>query len=148
MKPSTIILSLCAMFATVAATAGPAAATSPGDSTSGHGTFTTGGTATYRFVFHAKEKGDGTIMGRARIFDNDALNLDIEVNCLTISGNTAIIGGTDAGSTSYAFKVTDNGGGSTPDRITLPQNGQTCATFNTLGNFALATGDVEVHDEP
>jgi hypothetical protein len=45
-------------------------------------------------------------------------------------------------------KVTDNGGGATADRITLPQVGQTCATFNALGSFALTSGDLEVRDQP
>jgi hypothetical protein len=125
----------------------PAAA---GDSTKGHGTFTTGGSAVTRFVFHAMVKANGSISGRARFFDNGSLDLDIEVDCLTVSGNTAIVGGTDAadGTTTYAFKVTDNGGGSPADRITLPQASQTCATFNTLGNFALTSGDIEVDDQP
>lgn len=125
-----------------------ALASSPGDSTHGHGTFTTGGSAVTVFVFDAKHKGNGTITGKARFFETGGLDLDIDVDCLTISGNTAIIGGTDSSSTSYAFKVTDNGGGATADRITLPQVGQTCSTFNTLGNFALASGDVEVNDQP
>ena len=149
MKPRIILLSLCTLLAIVFGATGPAAATSPGDSTNGHGTFTTGGT-TYRFVFDAKEKGDATITGRARIFDDSAISLDIVVDCLTISGNTAIVGGTLSSdpTSSFAFKVTDNGGGATADRITLPQTGQTCATFNTLSSFALTSGDVEVHDQP
>jgi|GEM_PF-2341707 len=126
------------------------AVASPGDSTNGHGSFTTGGSAVTLFVFDAKEKGSGAITGRARFFDNGALSLDIAVDCLTISGNTAIIGGTDVAnpSTTYAFKVTDNGGGATADRITLPQVNQTCATFSTLSSFALTSGDLEVHDQP
>lgn len=71
------------------------------------------------------------------------------VDCLIVSGNTAIVGGTEAGgSTTYAFKVTDNGGGSPADRITLPQTGQACATFNTLSSFALTSGDIVVNDQP
>jgi hypothetical protein len=126
------------------------AAASPGDSTNGHGTFTTGGSAVTSFVFDAKETGSGAITGKARFFDNGSLSIDITVDCLIISGDIAIIGGTDAAnpSTTYAFKVTDNGGGATADRITLPQVSQTCATFNTLGNFALTSGDLEVHDHP
>ncbi|HEX4960425.1 MAG TPA: hypothetical protein VF173_06275 [Thermoanaerobaculia bacterium] len=116
---------------------------SPGDSTHGHGTASTVGS----FVFDAKETGSGTVTGKVRF---GTLSIDIDVNCLIISGNTAIIGGTDvvSPSTTYAFKVTDNGGGATADRITLPQVGQTCATFNTLGSFALTSGDIEVHDLP
>ncbi len=130
-------------------TAGAAAA-SPGDSTNGHGTFTTGGSAVTDFVFDAKATGSGAITGKARFFDNGSLSIDITVDCLIISGDIAIIGGTDSAnpSTTYAFKVTDNGGGATADRITLPQVSQTCATFNTLGNFALTSGDLEVHDQP
>ena len=125
------------------------AAASPGDSTHGHGTFTTGGSVTTYFVFDAKEKGNGTVTGRARFFDS-GIDIDIDVTCLTVSGNTAILGGIDSddGTTTYAFKVTDNGGGATADRITLPQVGQTCSTFNTLGNFALTSGDIEVDDLP
>jgi len=123
------------------------AAASAGDSTHGHGTFTTGGVTT-TFVFDAKETGSG-VTGRARFFDT-GIDLDITVTCLTVSGNTAILGGvdTDDGTTTYAFKVTDNGGGATADRITLPQVNQTCGTFNTLSSFALTSGDIEVHDLP
>src|SRR6185436_5784231 len=102
------------------------AAASAGDSTHGHGTFTTGGSAVTSFVFDAKEAGSNAITGKASFYDGGSLDLHIEVDCLIVSGNTAIIGGTDAASpsTTYAFKVTDNGGGSPADRITLPQVGQ------------------------
>ena len=129
-------------------TAGVAVANS-GDSTNGHGTFTTGGSAVTSFVFDAKETGSG-ITGKASFYDGGSLDLHIEVDCLIVSGNTAIIGGTDAAdpSDTYAFKVTNNGGGSPADRITLPQFNQTCATFNTLTSFALTSGDIEVDDQP
>jgi len=119
------------------------AAASPGDSTNGHGVANTVGS----FVFDAKETGSGAVTGKVRFV---SLNIDIEVDCLIISGDIAIIGGTDVASpsTTYAFKVTDNGGGATADKITLPQVGQTCATFNTLGNFSLTSGDIEVRDQP
>jgi hypothetical protein len=146
------VLTLTALFLAAVLTVlpVPAAASSPGDSTHGHGTFTTGGSNVTAFVFDAKKKGDGSITGRARFFDNGALSLDILVDCLTITANTAIVGGTDVadGTTTYAFKVTDNGGGATADRITLPQVNQTCATFNTLTSFALTSGDIEVDDQP
>lgn len=117
-----------------------------GDTTNGSGTFSTG--SPIDFVFDAKESSGG-VSGRARFTDNGALSLDIVVDCLIVSGNTAIIGGTEASSsTAYAFKVTDNGGGSPADRITLPQVGQTCSTFNTLSSFALTSGDIEVNDQP
>ena len=117
-----------------------------GDSTNGHGTFSTG--STVAFVFDAKETSGG-VTGRARFFDNGALSLDIVVDCLIVSGSTAIVGGTEAGgSTTYAFRVTDNGGGSPADRITLPQTNQTCATFNALTSFALTSGDIVVNDQP
>ncbi len=139
---------LIPLLAIVMLAAVPWAEASPGDATNGHGTFTTGGSSVTDFVFDAKETGSGAITGKARFFDNGSLDLDIEVDCLIVSGNTAIIGGTDQASTSYAFKVTDNGGGATADRITLPQVNQTCATFNTLSSFALTSGDIEVHDHP
>ena len=121
------------------------AVASAGDSANGHGTFS--GTS---FVFDAKETGSSTITGKASFYDGGSLDLHIEVDCLIVSGNTAIIGGTDAAdpSDTYAFKVTDNGGGSPADRITLPQFGQTCATFNTLGSSALSSGDIVVVDQP
>lgn len=124
------------------------AAASAGDSTHGHGTFTTGGSVTTYFVFDAKETGSG-VTGRARFFDT-GIDIDIDVTCLTVSGNTAILGGVDSGdgTTTYAFKVTDNGGGVTADRISLPQVDQTCGTFNTLSSFALTSGDIEVDDLP
>ena len=141
MKEKTTSLLLLALLATTAM-----AAANAGDSTNGHGTFSTG--STVAFVFDAKETSGG-VTGRARFFDNSALSLDIVVDCLIVSGNTAIVGGTESGgSTTYAFKVTDNGGGSPADRITLPQVNQTCATFNTLSSFALTSGDIVVNDQP
>lgn len=124
-------------------------ASTAGDSTNGHGTFTTGSVDT-QFVFDARITSSSTVTGKARFFEAGGVDIDIVVTCLTISGNTAIIGGTDANNSSvtYAFKVTDNGGGATADRITLPQVSQICSTFNTLGNFALTSGDLEVHDRP
>jgi hypothetical protein len=61
-----------------------AAVASPGDSTNGHGTFTTGGSAVTNFVFDAKVTGSGAITGKARSFDNGSLSLDSAVDCLTI----------------------------------------------------------------
>lgn len=150
MKRQVFALPLLTLLLVTALISRPVAASSPGDSTHGHGTFTTGGSAVTHFVFDAKKKGDGSITGKARFFEIGGVSIDIEVDCLTISGNMAIIGGTDAvsPSTTYAFKVTDNGGGATADRITLPQVSQTCSTFNTLGNFAIASGDIEVDDQP
>ncbi|MES1242152.1 MAG: hypothetical protein ABUT39_11075 [Acidobacteriota bacterium] len=128
----------------------PVVASTAGDSTNGHGSFSTGGSSTTNFVFDAKITSSSTVTGRARFFEAGGMDLDIVVTCLTISGNTAIIGGTDADdpSTTYAFKVIDNGGGATADRITLPQVNQVCSTFSTLGTFALTSGDVEVNDQP
>lgn len=142
MKRKTLSLLLLILLGTAAL-----AFANAGDSTNGHGTFTAGGSVVTAFVFDAKETSSG-ITGRARFFDS-GFSLDLVVDCLIVSGNTAIIGGTEAGgSTSYAFKVTDNGGGSPADRITLPQFGQTCSTFNTLGNHALTSGDIVVNDQP
>lgn len=121
------------------------------DRAMGHGQFTTGGSAVTRFVFNARVQSGGTVTGRARFRDN-GLDLDIAVNCMTfVNSTTVIIGGTDVDnpSTSYAFRVIDNGNtGSPADQITLPQNGQTCATFNTLGNWSLTGSgdDIEVRD--
>jgi hypothetical protein len=129
--------------------AGPSPALA-GDSTNGHGDFTTGGSAVTHFVFDAKITSSSTVTGKARFFEAGGIGIDIVVTCLTVSGNTAIIGGTDAddASTTYAFKVIDNGGGATADRITLPQVNQICSTFNTLGTWALTSGDLEVNDLP
>jgi hypothetical protein len=88
----------------------------------------------HQLVFDAKITSSSTVTGKARFFEAGGIDIDIVVTCLTVSGNTAIIGGTDAddNTTTYAFKVTDNGGGSPADRITLPQVNQICSTFNTL----------------
>jgi hypothetical protein len=146
-KPATLTL-----FALLLLTALPRGATAStvGDSTNGHGTISTGGSSVLAFVFDAQINSGPTVTGRARFFEAGGVDLDILVDCLTVSGNVAIVGGTDVDnpSTTYAFKVTDNGGGSPADRITLPQNGQTCSTFNTLTSFALTSGDVDVHDVP
>ncbi len=121
------------------------------DRAMGHGQFTTGGTAVTRFVFNVRIKSDGTVDGRARFRDN-GLDLDIAVNCLTfVNSTTVIVGGTDMDNpgTSYAFRAIDNGSSGSPaDQITLPQQGQTCATFSTLGNWSVtgANDDIEVRD--
>jgi hypothetical protein len=122
------------------------------DRAMGHGRFTTGGSAVTRFVFNVRVKSGGTVDGRARFFDNGSLALDIEVTCMTfVNSTTVIIGGTDQAnpSVSYAFRAIDNGSSGSPaDQITLPQQGQTCATFSTLGNWSLAGSgdDIEVRD--
>jgi hypothetical protein len=125
----------------------PAAASTAGDSTHGHGSF---GSTSTNFVFDAKVTSGGTVTGKARFFEAGGIDIDIDVTCLKVRGNTAVIGGTDVNDSSvtYAFKVTDNGGGETADRITLPQVNQVCSTFDTLGRFALTSGDIEVNDLP
>jgi hypothetical protein len=122
------------------------------DRAMGHGRFTTGGSAVTRFVFNVRVKSGGTVDGRARFFDGGSLDLDIDVTCITfVSSTTVIIGGTDHDnpSTTYAFRAIDNGSSGSPaDQITLPQSGQTCATFSTLGNWSVAGSgdDIEVRD--
>lgn len=122
------------------------------DRAMGHGRFTTGGSAVTRFVFNVRVKSGGTVDGRARFFDNGSLALDLEVTCMTfVNSTTVIIGGTDQAnpSTTYAFRAIDNGSSGSPaDQITLPQSGQTCATFSTLTNWSVAGSgdDVEVRD--
>jgi hypothetical protein len=122
------------------------------DRAMGHGRFTTGGAAVTRFVFNVRVKSGGTVDGRARFFDGASLNLDLDVTCITfVNSTTVIIGGTDHDnpSTTYAFRAIDNGSSGSPaDQITLPQSGQTCATFNTLGNWSVAGSgdDIEVRD--
>src|SRR5262245_6222965 len=149
MRELRLSLSFLTLFAAAVLVCGAAPAWA-GDSTHGHGSFSTGGSATTNFVFDAKITSGSSVTGRARFFESGGIDIDIVVTCLTVSGNTAILGGTDAddSSTTYAFKVTDNGGGATADRITLPQVGQVCSTFNTLSSYALTSGDIEVNDLP
>ena len=122
------------------------------DRAMGHGRFITGGSAVTRFVFNVRVKSGGTVDGRARFFDNGSLALDLEVTCMTfVNSTTVIIGGTDQAnpSVTYAFRAIDNGSSGSPaDQITLPQSGQTCSTFSTLGNWSVigSGDDVEVRD--
>ncbi len=153
MRTIRITLAVPALVLAVAALTGmspPERAVSE-DRAMGHGRFTTGGSAVTRFVFNVRVKSGGTVDGRARFRDN-GLDLDIAVDCMTfVNSTTVIIGGTDVDnpSTSYAFRAIDNGSSGSPaDQITLPQNGQTCATFNTLGNWSVigSGDDIEVRD--
>lgn len=154
MRNQRIALVLPALTAAVLALTGmaPPERMFAEDRAMGHGRFTTGGSAVTRFVFNVRVKTGGTVDGRARFFDNGSLDLDIDVTCITfVNSTTVIIGGTDHNNpgTTYAFRAIDNGSSGSPaDQITLPQSGQTCATFNTLGNWSVAGSgdDIEVRD--
>jgi hypothetical protein len=78
------------------------------------------------FAFSAVERSDGTVTGQAllqaRLVDATG---HIEIDCLNVVGNVALISGTGRDGTTRAFAVEDNGEGGTasPDRITLVFSG-------------------------
>ena len=78
------------------------------------------------FSFSAVERNDGSVTGQAqlqaRLVDSTS---HVEIDCLNVVGNVAIVSGTlDSGITG-AFAVEDNGegGNAPPDRITLLNTG-------------------------
>lgn len=84
--------------------------------------------------FGAFDHGEGNYTGQATFIDDSAnTKITIDVECLTVSGNTAIVGGVVRKSTDGAFapgsgvifSVVDNGegAGSSPDAFSQPHPG-------------------------
>jgi hypothetical protein len=78
------------------------------------------------FSFNAIEREDGSVSGhallQARVIDTTG---HVDVDCLNVVGNVALISGTARDGTTRAFGVEDNGegGNASPDRITLVFSG-------------------------
>jgi hypothetical protein len=133
---------------------------------SGQLEFTTDGvTALRTFAFEATKASDGSVTGEAQI-DNRSVpgRLHIQIDCLNVIGNIAVISGTITSSTeagvpagaSSIFGVQDNGegAGSAPDQITqqFANSGLACTdiTPSNVGLFTyllrdVETGNIQVH---
>ncbi len=141
--------------------AGSVAAQGTAFSATGSGHFTlAGGLRT--FAFSAIKHEDGTVSGNAQL-NNRATNIKthVEVDCLRVEGNRAVIGGvvtkstdTSREGTRVIFAVIDNGEGNDdpPDQISflglLPDGtpADLCLTFD-FSLFPMATverGNVQV----
>jgi hypothetical protein len=116
--------------------AGPAAAT-------GSGQLTTGGELR-TFAFSAITGPSGNVNGQAQLINRaQGTKIHSQINCLSVVGNTAVVGGIVTSSTNGAydnwtgvFAVQDNGEGSSDpaDLLSLtflypPGSGVTCHTF-------------------
>jgi hypothetical protein len=134
---------------------------------SGHFEFTsdTGVTAWRTFVLEASKSSDGTVRGEAQV-NNRATGqtLHIEVDCLNVLGNIAVLSGTARSATgpdnsdgdAEIFAVEDNSQGATPDpdRVTraFGNSGFVCTDI-TAANIGLLTsllndidaGNVQLH---
>jgi hypothetical protein len=147
----------------------PAASASVAQSATGSGQFeftsNTGVTALRTFAFEATKGSDGSVSGQAQI-DNRAIGqrLHIEIDCLNVIGNIAVISGTltQAAGTGIAvgdsaiFAAQDNGegAGAAPDRLrrSFENTGLVCTDI-TPANVGLYTyllndvqaGNVQIH---
>ncbi len=144
----------------LAVTAAPVSAVA-GDATRGSGHFMEpNGWRTFSFT--AREGADGTDRGVAQVrgpFGDGDIVLRVWIDCLSVSGNTAVATGTvdvrklpadapfDPDGFYAIFAVQDNGeGGGTPDRITtLSPAAGPCA--GTPGSFHdVEAGNIQIRD--
>ena len=78
------------------------------------------------FSFNAVQRSDGSVTGQAQLQARLADNTThVEIDCLNVVGNVAIVSGTLPSGVTGAFAVEDNGegGNAAPDRITLLNTG-------------------------
>jgi hypothetical protein len=170
MKSKIIFLSVV-LASTVGAivVASPSGAASAAESATGSGQFEftseTGVTGWRTFAFEASKASDGTVSGQAQI-DNRAAGrrFHIEIDCLNVIGNIAVMSGTltqaaGAGISvgdSAIFAAQDNGegAGAPPDRVTRTfENTGLACTDITPANIGLYTyllndvqaGNVQIH---
>ena len=123
-----------AALAATALTTPPAMAQNARDSASGHGTLLVAGTTGLvrrQFSFNAERKADGTVTGHATLINpaftgangHSPYQLDVDVSCLKVVGNIAIMGGTTKRTNDPSlvdavyFTVQDNGEPGSNDRI-------------------------------
>ncbi len=101
-----------------------------GPSANGQGSLIFGIDTPRRFSFHAREKNNGTIQGSGVLtYTAGELKIHFDIDCLAITGNTAIMSGVvtryqefpDRVGWEIWFKAEDNGEGANadPDRLTL-----------------------------
>ena len=159
-KLTFLALALLSIATAVAASSSPAAKNLTQSATgSGQLEFTTDGvTALRTFAFEATEASDGSVTGEAQINNRSVPGrLHIQIDCLNVIGNDAVMSGTITSSTeagvpagaSSIFGVQDNGegAGSAPDRITqqFANSGLVCTdiTPSNVGLFTYLLRDVE-----
>jgi hypothetical protein len=167
-KITVLSLVLTSMLA-VSAVASSAAADNVAQSATGSGQldFTTnaGVTALRTFAFAATRTSDGSVTGQAQMY-NRALpgRIHLQIDCLNVIGNIAVVSGTVTYSTEAGISVgdpaifgaQDNGEGASasPDRVTvfLENSGFLCTDI-TPANVGLYTyllndvqaGNVQIH---
>jgi hypothetical protein len=140
-----------------------------GDAANGHGTLLVqdeqGNTVRRQFSFNAKQNSNGTVSGQA-VLRNPAFlgtngkifQISIQISCLNIVGNRAVIGGTikrtnDSNLTDSAFFVVEDNGEPGKDADGLsgvafsselgPEACQTLDTSN-FAVFTIETGNIQV----
>ncbi len=165
---SRLPLLVAVIVATLALPAPAAGATIVRSATgSGHFEFPSdaGVTALRTFAFEASTSSDGTVRGQAQVKNRaTGQTLNIQIDCLNVIGNIAVMSGTARSATgpensdgdAEIFAVQDNGQGTDvePDRATraFGNSGLVCTDI-TPGNIGLFTyllndveeGNVQVH---
>jgi hypothetical protein len=149
------------IVATLATPAPAAGATIVRSATgSGHFEFTSdaGVTALRTFAFEASTSGDGTVRGQAEVKNRaTGQTLNIQIDCLNVIGNIAVMSGTARSATgpensdgdAEIFAVQDNGEGADAkaDRVTraFGNSGLVCTDITpaNLGLFTYLLNDVE-----
>ncbi|MCB9082276.1 MAG: hypothetical protein H6555_11250 [Lewinellaceae bacterium] len=95
-----------------------------GPSASGHGYFLLPDDTKRQFTFHANTMPDGSVQGNGVLtYQGGELNIKFDIDCLSITGNTAFMSGVITSSnlegapvgTPCLFQVEDNGEGSKTD---------------------------------
>ena len=170
MKFAKTVLSVAVLAAAFALSAGTASAGGKGITAlaTGSGQITRGG-EWRTFEFTALTDASGVSSGQGELHSRSGdLRVHLNVTCLSVQGNVAVVSGTVSDSTNAAFPfgvgnsilfaVMDNGEGANapPDEISLtffdaPHTFDTCASFNwnyfTSRNatFPIEAGNVQVH---
>jgi hypothetical protein len=170
MRGKITLISLASVSALAAIALAPSAgAENVTQSATGSGQFEftsdVGVTALRTFAFAAIRTSDGRVTGQAQIYNRAVPGrLHIQVDCLNVIGNIAVLSGTYTYSTDPAaapgdkaiFAVQDNGegAGTSPDRVTraFANTGLVCTDI-TAANVGLYTyllndvqaGNIDIH---
>lgn len=132
-----------------------------GPSANGQGSLTLGGDQQRRFSFHANNMPDGSVQGSGVLtYTTGNLKIKFDIDCLSVSGNTATMSGTitDVGGSNATavvpgwkcwFKVKDNGEGSnaSPDEMSLLFSAASlgnCGVPYSVAVFAIEGGNIQV----
>ena len=120
-----------------------------GPSANGQGSLTVGADQQRRFAFHANTMANGSVQGSGELtYTGGVLKIKFDINCLSVSGNTATMSGTLTsveGTTAFQtgwncwFKVVDNGEGfnASPDQMTLLYGSPTLGDCSNAYNLTL-----------